>query len=396
MAKQIQDEKVLGTVDWANLTFYKRGEDYFVKQKSSLKSKRVKKSKSFTRTRENANEFALCSGFGAMVRLVLREVVAGVNGKHQNRMNSILYGFRVLDENKGRGKRRVWEGLFEVENLNKLRNFVFDEYNLVGDLGSKVRAGGYVSRVVGFVPSLDLESPIEATHFEFISVMGQIDLSVDVDNPSDLPFLKDVKVSSRISVLDSSVLNFDLQHDLGVFRDNLGNWFFSDNESRLELFGFGIRFYQNIAGAYYPLRQRGMFSVISNLQLGNDLVVIEVTHQDNYIENHNLGHIPFVWLLDSNKMVSEAVILHSNSQEFSVFVGVSQDFTICYYRRMGVEVPFINTDSVLVTHNLGRYVAIQVLDDVGRVCGAQITQPDLNNFEVKFGALFSGKIVYYP
>lgn len=396
MAKQKQDVGIEKTYNFDDLTFYKRGESYYVRRKSSLSGKKVKKSKVFERTIENSKEFSNASQFGGFLRLLLRELVVGLGGKHQNRLLALLYDFRHDDNNTIRGVRHVQAGLYSSENLQKLRGFGFDENNLLNDFGNKISGGGYKNKVLNFIPLLDLLPPIEATHFEFISIAAQAQLPILNFDLGKLSYLKNVVTSGKFPVNFFTPINIDLVHNLSIFQNNIGEWLYTDLQTRFEVFGFGVRFYANFGGGFIPVAQNKSISQITNVQLGNDLIVIDVINDFEKTVLHNLGHIPFVWLLDNTKQLSEALILHSSKNEFSVSVGVSTNFTICYYKRMGVEIPFSNQSEVIVSHNLGRYVAVQILDENGRVCGSKIVFNTLNSFTVDFGGVFSGTVVYYP
>src|ERR1043165_6116703 len=70
MAKQIGVLKIEGTI--GNLTFYRIGNQYFVRLKSSLSGRRVKTKPEFERTMESAGRMARGSSLGSKVYRTLR------------------------------------------------------------------------------------------------------------------------------------------------------------------------------------------------------------------------------------------------------------------------------------------------------------------------------------
>ena len=63
MAKQMGDILISGTLD--NLTFYRDGDQYLIRKKTSLTKKRVMKDPAFERSRQAMAEFGLVSKFCA-------------------------------------------------------------------------------------------------------------------------------------------------------------------------------------------------------------------------------------------------------------------------------------------------------------------------------------------
>ena len=54
---------------------------------------------------------------------------------------------------------------------------------------------------------------------------------------------------------------------------------------------------------------------------------------------------------------------------------------------------FSNLSTVTITHNLGRYVEVQVLDTSGRLIEGQVTQLSLNQVEIQFSQSLSGAVL---
>lgn len=55
---------------------------------------------------------------------------------------------------------------------------------------------------------------------------------------------------------------------------------------------------------------------------------------------------------------------------------------------------FTNQTSVTVTHNLGYYPVVQVIDDSAVQLDAEVTQTSVNAFTVTFAVAQSGTIIY--
>ena len=69
MAKQMGDILISGTLD--NLTFYKDGDQYLIRKKTSLTKKRVMKDPAFARSRQAMAEFGVASRFCAAIYRLL-------------------------------------------------------------------------------------------------------------------------------------------------------------------------------------------------------------------------------------------------------------------------------------------------------------------------------------
>jgi hypothetical protein len=54
---------------------------------------------------------------------------------------------------------------------------------------------------------------------------------------------------------------------------------------------------------------------------------------------------------------------------------------------------FASVSSVTVTHNLGKYPAVSVLDSAGDECEGDVDHLSVNQFTVTFSAPFSGSVI---
>ena len=165
MAIQSGIIKIEGTI--GGLTFYKVGNQYFVKGKSSLTRERVLNDEGFERTRENAGEFGCAAKAGKLVRLALRRYLDGIVDK--GLMQRLLKGFLgvvKLDGVSERGQRNVDLGLLN----GGLVGFEFNRDFEVGKLVCPHSAIGGELLVVDGVLELDFdlgEKVVSATHVGF-------------------------------------------------------------------------------------------------------------------------------------------------------------------------------------------------------------------------------------
>ena len=70
MAQQHGILPITGTI--GNITFYKSGEGFMVKQKTSVTAGRIKSDPAYQRTRENGAEFGRAGSAGKILRTALR------------------------------------------------------------------------------------------------------------------------------------------------------------------------------------------------------------------------------------------------------------------------------------------------------------------------------------
>ncbi len=106
MAKQEGFGMIIGTI--GGLTFYKRGEKYFVREAGSGKRVPVWKDETLRRRDENAAEFQLATKYSWGIRTALRGLVYGImeqgnSGKLTGKLNSCIRTNPVGE----RGKRKL-------------------------------------------------------------------------------------------------------------------------------------------------------------------------------------------------------------------------------------------------------------------------------------------------
>ncbi|HLN96134.1 MAG TPA: hypothetical protein VK183_10920, partial [Flavobacterium sp.] len=125
MAKQSGIFKIEGKID--ELSFYKRGDVYLVRNKGGVSRERLMNDPAFQRTRENISEF----GMVASASRILRHGGAPVfrrayDPRLHNRLMRLMTLAKNLDTLSRRGSRQVAEGFRTAEGRLLLRGFDFN------------------------------------------------------------------------------------------------------------------------------------------------------------------------------------------------------------------------------------------------------------------------------
>ena len=109
MAKQKGLFKVEGTLD--DVTFYKKGDTFFIRNKGGVTKERFLTDPSFARTRENGSEFANVAASGKMIRNANAVLIKKAkDGSLTRRLMHVLAKVKNADTVSVRGKRNVYEG----------------------------------------------------------------------------------------------------------------------------------------------------------------------------------------------------------------------------------------------------------------------------------------------
>ena len=127
MAKQKGLFKVEGTLD--DVTFYKKGDTFFIRNKGGVTKERFLTDPSFARTRENGSEFANVAASGKMIRNANAVLIKKAkDGSLTRRLMHVLAKVKNADTVSVRGKRNVYEGIGTTEGKAYLKNFDFNSY----------------------------------------------------------------------------------------------------------------------------------------------------------------------------------------------------------------------------------------------------------------------------
>lgn len=235
MARQTGIIKLKGTL--GDLTFYKSGGQYLVRQKSSLDRKRIATDPAFQRTRENGAEFGCAGRAGRVLRTAIRPLLGVAKDRFvTQRLTSALVRVLQADRVNPRGLRNVIDGDAEL-----LTGF---EFNRNAALGTTLHApyrtdmdrqqGTLTLSVDPFVPSQRVVAPSGATHFKIVSAGTEIDFegetfTTDCKETGYLPWDHDVTEA----IVHVHQVTAGSVHPLFLV--------------------VGIVFFQEVNGVYYPL-----------------------------------------------------------------------------------------------------------------------------------------------
>ena len=108
MAKQIDGSRIVGTI--GNITYYKVGDEYYAKQKSTLSGKRVKKDQRFANTRRAMAEFGAAAKAGQLLRRCFNDLANLTDNRFSSRLTGYLMRVIKSDTDSEFGSRRIMNG----------------------------------------------------------------------------------------------------------------------------------------------------------------------------------------------------------------------------------------------------------------------------------------------
>lgn len=236
MAKQKGIIPIQGTI--GNMTFYKSGDGFMIREKGGVSGKRIASDPTFQRTRENGQEFGRAGMNGKMLRSAFRTAIQQSSDRIMiGRLTRDLMRVIKTDAVNPRGQRTITDGNLlllegiEFNELAKLSTTLFAPYTT-----NVNRATGELTvQAADFSPASMIAAPAGATHFRFISA-GAV---IDFENKS---FVNDLKQTGYIPVNAGSTGVISHVHSVTP-------------GSTFPLFMVaGLEFYQEVNGVYYILR----------------------------------------------------------------------------------------------------------------------------------------------
>lgn len=236
MARQKGIIKLQGTLD--DISFYKSGDGYLVRQKSHLDGKRIATDPAFQRTRENGAEFARAGKAVRVLRTSVRPMLINVKDRLMtSRLTRVMMKVLQADVVNPRGLRNVIDGEAEL-----LTGF---EFNQNGTLGTTLyapytteidrQAGVLTLSLDPYVASQMIVAPSGSTHFKIVSAGVEIDFEGEAftTDRKETPFLPwDTNVTPALIHVHN--VTAGSTHPLFLL--------------------MGIVFFQEVNGAYYPLK----------------------------------------------------------------------------------------------------------------------------------------------
>lgn len=236
MARQAGIIKLKGKV--GDMSFYKTKDGYLAREKGGVDKDRIQNDPAFQRTRENGAEFGRAGAAGRTLRTAFRPLLLRTSDSRlTSRLTREMVKVIKADATSVRGERNVLDGELEL-----LKGF---EFNANGRLGATMYApfeasidratGEAVVNVPGFVPQNTIAAPQGATHMKFVSAGAEINFEEDAFN---------------LVIAESAEIPLGPQNQAAV---NLTNGLTAGSASPLFLV-FGIEFYQQVNGSFYPLK----------------------------------------------------------------------------------------------------------------------------------------------
>lgn len=169
MARQRGLVKIEGTLD--DITFFKKKDVFYVRNKGGVTKERIMNDPAFLRTRENGNEFTTITRSGKMLRNSCSVLTRkAFDGTLSNRLVQVFAKVKNADTSSTRGNRQVYIGIGTVEGKQAIKGF---DFNSRSQLGSVLAAAYSLDTGTGEVTITDLipldmlRFPLSATHVSF-------------------------------------------------------------------------------------------------------------------------------------------------------------------------------------------------------------------------------------
>lgn len=179
MARQKGILKLIGSI--SDLNFYRTGDGYFARSKSSLTRQRIQEDPAFERTRESNSEFGAVS----KDTTIFEQLTAGFSADVpksglRRRLMSLFMAIKKHDMTHVHGERTVTAGLLHPAGLSLLRGF---QYNRSVSLESVLALPPAVDwsncslSLDGLVPATGVKGPPGATHVCLAGCFARIDFT---------------------------------------------------------------------------------------------------------------------------------------------------------------------------------------------------------------------------
>jgi len=171
--------KFTGTID--GISFYKSKHGWIVRKAGGPDPEKMKKGKTFARTRENGKEFGACGkAVGQVRRALLPLLKESGDFRMVSRLTKVFMQIKNLDTISLRGKRNVSAGLELKEGKELLEGFEFNSEANIDNLLKKdylLKSSSGVIQIKELVAKKDLKSPKGSTHVGFKSIVLRIDFT---------------------------------------------------------------------------------------------------------------------------------------------------------------------------------------------------------------------------
>lgn len=244
MAKQKGIFKIEGTI--GDVTFYKSGNEYLVREKGGVDGDRIANDPAFQRTRENGMEFGRAGANGKLLRNSIRILLLNASDRRMvGRLTRDILKVIKMDQVNKRGERVITEG-----DMTDLVGFEFNARGVLsstfyGNYGVDVnRVDGEVDvNIPAFVPGISVAWPNGATHLKLISGAAAVDFE-DGTFDSDIASTSTIEIGSQLEAANTLSMSLPAATTLPIF------------------VVFGVEFYQEVNGEMYPLKN-GAFNALA-------------------------------------------------------------------------------------------------------------------------------------
>lgn len=169
MAKQRGFLKIEGKLD--DISFFKRKDEFLLRQKGGVSKHRIMNDPRFKRTRENGKEFGMMAKAVKLLRDANAVLINKAKDSDMNlRMMQVMSQIKACDLTSVRGQRQVYVGLGSTEGKELLKGF---EFNSQSPLRSVLSAPYSLTKTTGkvaitdLVPAEQISAPPHATHVSF-------------------------------------------------------------------------------------------------------------------------------------------------------------------------------------------------------------------------------------
>ncbi|AWA29908.1 hypothetical protein HYN48_07345 [Flavobacterium magnum] len=169
MAKQRGFLKVEGKID--DISFFKRKDEYLLRQKGGVSKHRIMNDPKFKRTRENGVEFGMVASAGKLLRDSCGILVnKAKDGTMNTRMMQVMTAIKAMDTTSVRGQRQVYNGLGTTAGKELFKGF---EFNGQVSLPQALSAAYALTKATGkvvisdLIPADHITAPPHATHVSF-------------------------------------------------------------------------------------------------------------------------------------------------------------------------------------------------------------------------------------
>lgn len=245
MARQKGVIKLQGQM--GGVSFYKTGKDGFLaREKGGVDGERIKNDPNFARTRENGAEFGRAGSAGKLLRTAFRTLIlSSPDGRMASRLTREMVKVIQADQVNTRGQRNVIDGEaallqgFEFNENAKLGSTFFSQIS-----PSINRATGICEVVLAnYSPDQMVAAPAGATHYRLIMGAAWVDFQNGVSSSNE-----DRSAEIEINNIQTPIMTLSASVPAAT--------------AEPIFLGFGIEFFQQVNGAFYPLKN-GQYNALS-------------------------------------------------------------------------------------------------------------------------------------